>query len=143
MGSHSRFDYTAMGDTINMAARLEGACKHYSVPILVGDTTFQMAKDVIAAREVDLIRVVGKSKPERVYQIMEEREKASPDVLGKVTTFHQALDLYRNRGWDDALNLFSNIKDDKLAAMYVSRIEQFIQNPPPEDWSGVYDLKSK
>ena len=143
MGSHSRFDYTAMGDTINMASRLEGACKHYSVPILVGDTTFQMAKDAIAAREVDLIRVVGKSKPERVYQILEEKSQASPDMQENVATFHQALDLYRNKRWDDALNLFRKIKDDKLSAVYVSRIEQLKQNPPPGDWSGIYDLTQK
>lgn len=143
MGSHSRFDYTAMGDTINMASRLEGACKHYSVPILVGDTTFQMAKDAIAAREVDLIRVVGKSKPERVYQILEEKSQVSPDMQENVEAFHQALDLYRNKKWDDALNLFRKIKDDKLSAVYVSRIEQFKQNPPPDDWAGVYDLTQK
>ena len=143
MGSHNRFDYTAMGDTINMASRLEGACKHYSVPVLVGETTFQMAKDAIEAREVDLIRVVGKSKPERVYQILEEKNQVSPDTQENVATFHQALDLYRNRGWDDALRLFSKIKDDKLSAMYVVRIQQLKQNPPPADWSGVYDLTQK
>ncbi|MEE8604278.1 MAG: adenylate/guanylate cyclase domain-containing protein [Candidatus Aminicenantaceae bacterium] len=143
MGSHSRFDYTAMGDTINMASRLEGACKHYSVPILVGDTTFQMAKDAIAAREVDLIRVVGKSKPERVYQILEEKSHASQDMQENVATFHQALDFYRNKRWDDALNLFRKLKDDKLSEVYVSRIEQLKQNPPPGDWAGVYDLTQK
>ena len=143
MGSHSRFDYTAMGDTINIASRLEGACKHYSVPILVGDTTFQMAKEVIVAREVDLIRVVGKSKPERVYQILKEKSQASPEMQENVATFHQALDLYRNKRWDDALNLFRKIKDDKLSAVYVSRIEKLKQNPLPGDWAGIYDLTQK
>jgi len=143
MGSHSRFDYTAMGDTINMASRLEGACKHYSVPILVGDTTFQMAKDAIAAREVDLIRVVGKSKSERVYQILGEKDQVSKEEQKSVAAFHEALDFYRNRKWDEAVHLFKKMKDDRLSALYVSRIEQFRQNPPPDDWAGVYDLTQK
>jgi adenylate cyclase len=143
MGSHSRFDYTAMGDTINMASRLEGACKQYSVPILIGDTTFQMAKDAVAAREVDLIRVVGKSKPERVYQILGEKSQASPGLEEKIEAFHRALDLYRNKKWDDALSLFSKIKDDKLSAVYVARIQQLKLDPPADDWDCVYDLKRK
>ncbi len=143
MGSHSRFDYTAMGDTINMASRLEGACKHYTVPILVGETTFLMAKDAVLAREVDLVRVVGKSKPERVYQVLEEKNQASPETQKNVATFHMALDLYRKKKWDEALNLFGRIKDDKLSAMYVSRIAHLKQTPLPDDWSGVYDLTQK
>jgi adenylate cyclase len=143
MGSHSRFDYTAMGDTINMASRLEGACKQYSVPILIGDTTFQMAKHAVAAREVDLIRVVGKSKPERVYQILGEKSLASPGLEEKIEAFHRALDLYRNKKWDDALSLFSKIKDDKLSAVYVARIQQLKLDPPADDWDYVYDLKRK
>ncbi len=143
MGSHSRFDYTAMGDTINMASRLEGACKHYAVPILVGENTYLMAKDVITAREVDLIRVVGKNKPERVYQILGEKNKASEDEQKNVAIFHEALDLYRNRKWDDALNIFKGMKEDRLSGIYVSRIEELKRVPPPEDWVGVYDLKQK
>jgi adenylate cyclase len=143
MGSHSRFDYTAMGDTINMASRLEGACKQYSVPILVGDTTFQMAKETIVGREVDLIRVVGKNKPERVYQILEENSHSDQNLEKKVAVFHQALDSYRKREWDNALSLFRKLKGDKLSAVYIARIEHFNQNPPLDGWDGVYDLTQK
>lgn len=143
MGSHSRFDYTAMGDTINMASRLEGACKQYSVPILAGDTTFQMARESILAREVDLIRVVGKKKPERVYQIVEEKSRATRAWEERVTVFHRALEMYRIREWDEALNLFKAIEDDKLSAVYMARIERFKKDPPPEGWEGVYDLTQK
>ncbi len=143
MGSHSRFDYTAMGDTINLASRLEGACKQYGVPILVGENAYLMAKDVILAREVDLIRVVGKSKPERVYQVLEEKNQASPEMLERVEAFHLALDFYRKRNWDMALELFGKDKDDRLSAVYLSRTEHFRREPPPEDWTGIFDLKTK
>jgi adenylate cyclase len=143
MGSHSRFDYTAMGDTINLASRLEGACKQYGIPILVGESTFLMVKDVILAREVDLIRVVGKSKPERVYQILGEKNLASPEMLERVEDFHLALNFYRERNWTEALELFGKDKEDKLSAVYISRIESFRQNSPPDDWDGIYDLKTK
>lgn len=143
MGSHSRFDYTAMGDTINLAARLEGACKHYAVPILVGEATFRMAKNDILAREADIMRVVGKSKPERVYQILATKSQASENEQKDVAAFQEALDLYRNRRWDEALNLFRRLKDDKLSGVYVSRIAELKRDPPPEDWEGVYDLKQK
>lgn len=143
MGSHSRFDYTAMGDTINLASRLEGACKQYGIPILVGESTYLMAKDVILAREVDLIRVVGKSKPERVYQVLGEKSQTTPEMLKKVENFHLALDFYRRKNWAEALDLFGKDKEDKLSSVYISRIQSFRQNPPPDDWDGIYDLKTK
>lgn len=143
MGSHSRFDYTAMGDTINLASRLEGACKHYAVPILAGESTCRLAGDVILSREVDLIRVVGKLKPERVYQILGEKSQAPPEMVEKVEAFHSALDLYRRRKWDEALESFGKDKEDRLSAVYISRIEALRREPPPEDWNGIYDLKTK
>jgi adenylate cyclase len=86
---------------------------------------------------------VGKSKPERVYQILEEKSQTTPNIEENVAAFHQALDLYRKREWDDAISLFRKIKDDKLSAMYLSRIEQLKKNPPPDDWAGIYDLTHK
>jgi adenylate cyclase len=143
MGSHSRFDYTAMGDTINLASRLEGACKQYGIPILVGESTYRMAKDIILAREVDLIRVVGKTKPERVYQVMGEKSQVQPETLERVENFHRALELYRKRDWEKALGLFEKDKDDRLAGVYILRIQNFRREPPPEEWAGVYELKTK
>lgn len=143
MGSHNRFDYTAMGDTINLASRLEGACKQYGIPILVGESTYRMAKDIILAREVDLIRVVGKTKPERVYQVMGEISQVQPETLERVENFHRALELYRKRSWEEALGLFEKDKGDRLAGVYILRIQNFRREPPPEEWAGVYELKIK
>lgn len=143
MGSRNRFDYTAIGDTINLAARLEGACKQYNVPILIGETTYEKVKDAIVAKEVDLIRVVGKEAPVRVFEIIGEKEQVSSSELESIKTFHLALEAYRKRQWENALSLFQKSGNDMLAQMFIARCESFMKTPPPDDWIGVYDLKEK
>lgn len=143
MGSHNRFDYTAMGDTVNLAARLEGACKQYTVPILIGEKTFEKVKDRIIAREVDIIRVVGKRKPVRVFEIRGEKGEVLPSELERISSFHDALQAYRSRAWGKAQSLFQELEHDMLAQSYIDRCKRFAQSPPPEDWDGVYDLKMK
>jgi adenylate cyclase len=143
MGSRRRFDYTAMGDTMNLASRLEGACKQYRVPILVGETTFAQIENDIITREVDLIRVVGKAQPVRVYEILGEKSELSASQWEEIDIFHQALKMYRERSWDEAIELFQKSGDTPLVRLYVERIETLKASPPPEGWAGVFDLKQK
>lgn len=143
MGSHRRFDYTAMGDTINLAARLEGAGKQYRVSILIGENTYNLAKESVIAREVDVIRVMGKDKPVRVYELIGERGHVTEDQFERIKTFNDALKLYRDQKWDEALHLFQRYEDDTLAEVYVDRTKRLKENPPAADWTGIFDLTKK
>jgi len=143
MGSSRRFDYTAMGDTMNLASRLEGACKQYRVPILVGERTYAQIKDDIITREVDLIRVVGKAQPVRVYEILGEKSALSSSQWEEIDMFHQALNKYREQCWDEAIILFQKSGDTPLVQLYVERTKTLKKSPPPPGWAGVFDLKQK
>jgi len=143
MGSASRFDYTAMGDTINLASRLEGACKAYGLPVLIGEETYLMVKEAIACREVDTLRVVGKSRPVRVYEILGETGTRTPEQAAALDRYHQALAAYKIKEWAKAESLFEGLGDDPLARVYTERCRGLIGNPPAGDWDGVFELKLK
>jgi adenylate cyclase len=143
MGSSRRFDYTAMGDTINLAARLEGACKQYGIRILVGEGTYRRVRAAVSGREVDVIRVVGKTKPVAVYEIRGEDAAENADEAAKWTLYTEAREAYKRREWDKAADLFGRLEGDPVSALHRERCLSLKQSPPPEEWDGSFTLKTK
>ena len=143
MGSARRFDYTAMGDTINLASRLEGACKLYGVRVLAGEETQAAVKDEMATRLVDRVRVVGKTLPVSIFEIAGRRDALGAAEAEKLAVFERARQAFLRREWAAAASLFESLTGDGPAAIYLERCRVFSDSPPPADWDGVFDLRHK
>jgi adenylate cyclase len=151
MGSDLRFDYSVLGDSVNLASRLEGQTKEYGFPIIVGSNTALTAKDRFAILELDFIMVKGKKEPEVIYAIAGREDVAQSERFQRLRNLTiEMLACYRTRDWDGALQAIERgRKSDEarslhnLYHLYESRIQNFRENPPPEDWNGAYQLLTK
>jgi len=152
MGSEARMNYTMMGDNVNTAARLESSAKQYGVYIQIADSTYQAVKEKVVVRDLDNVVVMGKNEPVKVWELISEVGK-EPDQYKKILpAYHEALDLYKNQEWSKAIDAFK--ASDELEEMfggrktnpsriYIPRCEHYQENPPGEDWDGVWTLTSK
>ncbi len=149
IGSYNRFNYTVLGDRVNLAARLEAANKTFASRAMISEQTYEQVKNEFLCRQLDLLVVKGKTKPERVYELM--ADKQSPKNLDKlqeaVSIYQQGLDQYFNRQWDQAISTFNQVTDllpdDGPSNTYIKRCKQFKKEAPAEEWDGVFHLKTK
>ena len=147
MGSQSRLEYTVMGDCVNLASRLEGANKYYDTPILLGARTAELAKDDVEAREVDLLRVKGKTKPVVVYELLARKGALSPQRMKLMTLYYEGVAAYKDRNFSLAHARFNDALEldpaDGPSKVYLARSRHYLENPPSASWDGVYELTAK
>jgi adenylate cyclase len=148
IGSPKRMDYTVIGDGVNLASRLEGACKVYGAHILVSENTFERLHGTYRSREIDRIIVKGKTRPVAIFEILEYHTRESfPNITEALGHFKHGLECYRGRRWNEAIGAFNEVlrlnPHDKGAAVYVERAHHLADNPPPDDWAGEWVMESK
>jgi adenylate cyclase len=147
IGSAVAKSYTVIGDNVNLASRLESANKNYGTHILISSETWEMVKDTIECREVDFIRVSGKTQPVRVFEVMGQKGKLDAALAGVINHFEAGLAAYRACRWDEARQEFEKCIElnaqEKPAATFLSRIELFRAKPPGKDWDGIWNFTEK
>jgi len=151
MGSDFRFNYSVLGDTVNLASRLESRTKDYRLSLVIGSRTAERAKEKFATMEIDLIQVKGKKQPEVVFTVLGRAELADDPRCSELREINtQMLAAYRKQQWDEAGRLIErcrkvagNFGVDGLYEMYLERIAVYRAEPPPADWTGVYEAESK
>ena len=152
MGSEQRMNYTMMGDTVNLAARLESSAKQYGVYTQISEETYTAVKDRVVARELDYVKVVGKLLPVRTYELIALKDEEPEAYKTLLPGFQNALQVYRDRKFEKAKKIFRKLEKTEEtqpgrtknpSMVYAERCGHFIDSPPEEDWDGVWTMTKK
>jgi adenylate cyclase len=146
MGSRRRFNFTIMGDNVNLASRLEGLNKTFGTRLIISESTYEAVQNEMMVRELDLIRVKGKQKPVKIYELLGLLSDGQA-LRPKVERFHAALQVYRDGEWEQAIGMFGELlkdyPEDGPTRTFVQRCWDLIENPPEGEWDGVFVMKEK
>jgi adenylate cyclase len=150
IGSSERMEYTVVGDTVNVASRIESLTKKYHTGIIISDTTYKkvMNREDLKLRELDSVRVKGRSRPIVLYECYAVDNSSNIALKDRsLTEYMQGITFYKLRQFKEAQSSFESVlriyPDDSIAKMYIERCMYFSMNPPPEDWDGVFSFSEK
>jgi adenylate cyclase len=147
MGTRTRMDYTIMGNSVNLAARLEGVNKQYGTWILISEATHDSCGGGFLVRKLDPVRVVGIARPVRLYELIDEKGKAEKRIEEVVEAFHEGLEVFEAKSWSKAEKIFSRalkiVPDDGPSQTFLKRCQEYMVKPPADTWDGAFNLTTK
>jgi adenylate cyclase len=144
IGSHRRFNYSVMSDAVNVASRLEGANKYYGTSIIASEMTVAATGSAFAWRELDAIRVKGRTTPVKIYELLAEAGQETPEQREAAAAYADGLAHWRAREFDAAAASFACVAEsDRPSALFLQRANEFAKQAPPADWDPVSALESK